>query len=146
MKLANNQKVWGVYALALINALSGLLHLVFNVRLLKLDNEYSGFMIIENAMVALVFMYSCYMLIWSTSQVKQLILRFQVVWWAVFCTLVVFNWGSVSTLHMFHSNMPLSESTCLLVTGLVAVVLSVYSSRLGYEKNYNDQASSVTGG
>lgn len=116
-----------VFFLAVINLTCGLIHLAFNFFLSQEVNKYTEFMIIENSLISLVFIYSGYSLIQHSDVIQKKSIEFQILWWTTFCITVLFNWGGISTLQMFNGLIPLSESTLLMITGIISLALSIYS-------------------
>lgn len=113
--------------LAIINIISALMHFAFQVNLFRTSGMYRGFLLIENLLIGLVFLYCGVALFFGNKPYRKFLLTFQLTWWIAFVVLVLFNWGLVSTLSMFDPWLILPQSLILAATGLTSVLLAMFS-------------------
>jgi len=121
---AKQKKEWSIWLLATINLMSGILHFFFEKALLKSGSIYREFLLIENVLIGIVFLYFGYQLIKPETGATVVLLKFQLLWWLVFSILVVTFWGSASTLSMLDPWIPCTKSYILLFTGVLGILVS----------------------
>jgi|GEM_PF-6338225 len=119
------KKSMSIWLLAVVNIISGVMHIAFEIPLLKTTWIYKEFLLIENMLIAFVFIFFGYELIKSNTNITFILLKFQILWWMLFTILVITFWGSASTLSMLDAWIPLTKSYILLATGAVGIVVSV---------------------
>ncbi|MFQ5455726.1 MAG: hypothetical protein ACE5EA_05915 [Nitrospirota bacterium] len=116
-----------IFVLIMLNFMSGIMHILFEYHLLQNSGLYREFILIENLLIGLLFVYFSIGLFWGDQNQKKSLLIFQLAWWTAFVVSVILFWGSVSTLSMFNEWLPVSESFILLTTGLLGIIISILS-------------------
>lgn len=119
--------------LILLNLISGIMHILFEFHLLDYAGLYHKFILIENLLIGFIFIYFSWGLFFGEKAQRDTLVLFQLSWWIVFSLIDIACWGSETTLGMFKTWLPLSESLILLVSGVVGIILSIL---IIYETKY----------
>lgn len=113
--------------LSCINVICGLMHLLAEYILLNITNQYMNFLLIENILIAFVFIHMGYTLYKKNTLVGNLL------FWIIFTMSVVIFKPTTTTLVVVEEYIPVEQWVVLLITGLVVIIIN--STIILHKKN-----------
>lgn len=126
LKIKSDYYPLGIFLLAITNAISAILHLLFTAVLIKNVSIYREFLLVENTLVTSFFAFSAYKLFTCKQQLQKVILQLQIFLWLIFTVCIGLNYGSMtSTLSIFSDYLYFSESSILILSGFLSFVLAI---------------------
>ena len=112
-----------------------LLHMLLEVHLWSQDIPFAGFLLIENALISLLYIFFA----WSFIKGKTgtLFKGLHTLFWLIFTGLVIIIRPNETTLEVFNALIPFPQWIALFATGIIMICLSVmdiHQKRKGYDK------------
>lgn len=112
-------------ALGLINLSCAVFHAVFQLDLLADTGMYRGFILIENALITVIFVAFAAVLLWGNPVQKRMALNASILFWSFFLLSVVAVQPTVTSLSIIESLLFMPQHYYLLVFGISALALSL---------------------
>jgi len=101
--------------------------LVFEARLMTLEQTYREFILAENALISGLFVGLAVALFYGRGRQRSLALRINAVFWALFCVAVLLFPPEASTLDMVRDWLPVRQSSTLQLTGALNLIATVWA-------------------
>ena len=139
------QKKQFLYAtiLGILNFICGVIHFVFEFFLLSNTSIYREFLLIENILIAFMFFYFFYVLIWGVKMQKVFFAEMSIYFWIIFVFTVLCFQPEVTSLHMINWMLSIPQKYILIFTGIVAFILSWLNYRCIKTLEKNSQENSL---
>ncbi len=115
--------------LGVMNLTGGLLHIAFEYFLLDNETVYRGFLLIENLLIGLVFIYFAFNIFFGDWQQKVLTMKTNILFWLCFVISVLLFQPEITSLNMIKDLLPVPQGHVLLIIGIIAFTLSALSYR-----------------
>lgn len=115
--------------LAINNWVGGLLHIAFQFYLLNEQSPYRGFLLIENMLIAAVFIYFGYGLLFLIPKQRVRIIQQNIVFWFMFVVGFLLFQPKITSLMLLERYLPLQQKDALLIIGLITLAVCVLSYR-----------------
>ncbi len=112
-------------ALGLINLSCAVFHAVFQLDLLADTGMYRGFILIENALITVIFVAFAAVLLCGNPVQKRMALNASILFWSFFLLAVVAVQPVVTSLSIIESLLFMPQHYYLLVFGISALALSL---------------------
>lgn len=118
-----------ILILAVADFLCGIMHIVMEFTLLHNDGIYREFLLVENLIVAIVFIYLSLSLVMNKGIVKLIAVRANIVFWFLFNIIILVFKPQTTTLILVDSIIRIPQNYTLCICGIICFLLSIISFR-----------------
>lgn len=126
MKLKNKAVI---IELGAINFICAIFHIVFQFDLLAEKGIYREFLLTENMLITVIFLYFAGVLWFGQTEQKKMVIKMSMIFWAAFLLLVFSIEPKVTSLSIIQNLLLFPQNYYLLLLGGCAFALSFVSYR-----------------
>lgn len=108
-----------------MNLIGGLIHLGFEFFLWSNDTVYRGFLLIENLLIAFVFIYFGWSILFDQTPQKRRSIRLNCLFWLFFSIAFLVFQPEVTSLEIAKNLLPLPQKHLLVMVGITALIFSM---------------------
>jgi hypothetical protein len=122
-----DKKSLTLLSLGVFNLVGGLIHLTFEFFLLNNDSIYREFLLIENLLIGLVYIFLAGSLFWGDRQQRMFTIKANILFWLCFTMAV---WGfqpEITSLNIIKELLPVPQKYALIIIGITTFFLSTLS-------------------
>lgn len=109
--------------LIVANMVAFLMHFIAEIFFLDMQGEYSGFLLVENFLITLIFAKMAFLL--KKRREKYLIEN--VIFWGFFLVAVVIFRPSNTTLEIMSGILPMEQWIVLMIGGIVVIFVNIFA-------------------
>jgi hypothetical protein len=125
-------------ALAINNLIGGILHLIFELYLLKETSIFRGFLLIENLLIGMLFIYFGFGLLFSKIQQRIFLIQINIAFWILFVIAFILFQPEITSLVVIEPYLPMQQKNMLMLIGIITLCVNLMSYREHLRLRYSD--------